>query len=359
MAPVVEKCLELFRFERDALSLSLEERRVVGEKATIVREKGFDRNELAKKAPISFLDEALVVVFLTCIMTGPLIMGPSFVFCAYFYGLKGVISWIFAFTVLATHPLPTKAKEEAWRCRLTRALYRYFSYRVVWSGNAKEACCTTKRAWIGAGPPHGVVPIANVLSIPAMNSFARPLVGGVASVSEYTPFLRYLCLFGTCDVSAASIAKCIDEDLCVGTVPDGIAGIFAYDEDDEIVILKSRKGIAKLALRTGAPILPAYSVGNTQVYTAVFDNFGICEHISRKIKASIFFFYGRFGLAIPRRVNITMLVGDPILVGPDKIPDPTPQQIDELHDKLLKSLENLFNQHKASLGWHHKRIVFK
>ncbi len=57
-------------------------------------------------------------------------------------------------------------------------------------------------------------------------------------------------------------------------VPDGTAGIFQCNHQIEIVNLRYRKGIAKLALKQGIPLLPAYSVGNTEVFSAFFDPWG-------------------------------------------------------------------------------------
>eukprot|EP00965_Chrysotila_dentata_P211065 6186267-Pleurochrysis_carterae.AAC.2 len=50
------------------------------------------------------------------------------------------------------------------------------------------------------------------------------------------------------------------------------------------------------------------------------------ESLSRKAQTSIFFYWGRFGLPLPRRVNITMLFGRPIKV--DKVDQPTDEQVD-------------------------------
>ena len=54
----------------------------------------------------------------------------------------------------------------------------------------------------------------------------RHFVGAGASVVKVTPFLRYMTAFGFIDVSKQSITKALLEGSCVGTVPDGIAGIF-------------------------------------------------------------------------------------------------------------------------------------
>lgn len=263
--------------------------------------------------------------------------------------------WLVLFLALAYHPLPScsVALRESW---FAVALYKYFSYRFVWS-NDDDAVSQASPAWYGAGPPHGVLPLANLLSIPGINSFCfRPFVGAPASVVFHTPFLRYMTLFGAVDVGGKSMAKAAAAGTCVGIVPDGIAGIFKTKEADEVVYLRSRKGLAKLALRTGVPILPAYSVGNTAVFGAWFDPFGVMEALSRKAQASMFIYWGRFGLPLPRRVNITMLFGRPIPV--QQVAEPTAAQIDALHEEYLNAIETLFNTHKAALGWGHKTIRF-
>ena len=210
-------------------------------------------------------------------------------------------------------------------------------------------------AWFGAGPPHGVLPLANLLSIAAINSFcSRRFVGATASVVSRTPFLRYMTLFGCIDISAPSIRATAGAGTCVGLVPDGIAGIFKTRDADEVVYLEGRKGLAKLALRTGTPILPAYSIGNTAVFGAWFDPFGVMEAASRRAQAAFFVYWGRFGLPLPRRVNITMVFGTPILV--QKVAEPTGEQVDALHAEYLRAIEALFDTHKSALGWGHKRI---
>lgn len=76
----------------------------------------------------------------------------------------------------------------SWNAKLMSRLsrYRYFSYRIVWTNDAMELARSCP-AWVGeqntrlhrllaqslsgAAGPHGVMPFANVLSIPAINSF--------------------------------------------------------------------------------------------------------------------------------------------------------------------------------------------
>ena len=122
-------------------------------------------------------------------------------------------------------------------------------------------------------------------------------------------------------------------------------------------MLRERKGLARLALRTGTPLLPAYSIGNSAAFSAFYDPWGVLERISRRAQLAIFPYWGRFYLPIPRRQNITMLIGHPIMV--ERVESPSAEQIDALHARLLGAITELFDTHKAALGWGHKRIVFE
>jgi 2-acylglycerol O-acyltransferase 2 len=121
--------------------------------------------------------------------------------------------------------------------------------------------------------------------------------------------------------------------------------------------LKERRGIARHALRTGTNVLPAYSFGNTAAFSSWWDPFGILERLSRKAQASIFFYWGRFFLPIPRRCQITMVYGDPIIV--KKVENPTKEQIHELHEQILAGIRKCFEDHKAALGWGDKELIFE
>ena len=123
--------------------------------------------------------------------------------------------------------------------------------------------------------------------------------------------------------------------------------------------MKTRKGIAKLALRTGATIMPCYSLGNTAAFTPCFDSCGVMERLSRKLKVSLFLFRGRLGLPMPHRVNITMIVGKPIAVKKVTSGEPSEKDIDDVHAALLREIKTSFDAHKDSLGWGHKQMVFE
>ena len=61
----------------------------------------------------------------------------------------------------------------------------------------------------------------------------------------------------------------------------------------------------------------------------VQDPFQIMETLSRKLKAGIMGFYGRWGLPVPRRVPLSLVVA-PTKVA--KIESPTVEQVDAVHE---------------------------
>ena len=70
----------------------------------------------------------------------------------------------------------------------------------------------------------------------------------------------------------------------------------------EDVALKDKKGLARFSLRTGIPIVPAYSLGNTAAMSCWHDGLlfpkgpWIMEKLSRTFRASLFVPVGRWGL---------------------------------------------------------------
>lgn len=356
--PKAHHCLNLFSIPAEALSLEEDERRTLT--AGLVQHagpEGFAPNSLASTASISWLEEAMAVTALFIVLGVPILgtFGSLFLMLLGSWATRGMVIAVFA--VLAFHPLPGRefgaVMRRSW---FTLCWYKYFSYRLVWCDDDLELCRSSPRT-IGAGAPHGVLPFANILAIPAVNMFGfKKFTGAPADALFNTPFLRYLSTFGCVRVDAKSITCAVDEGFCVGVVADGIAGIFAKGKDSEHVALLNRKGLARLALRTGTSIVPTYSLGNTDIFSSWYDPFGFMEYFSRKARAALIVFWGRWGLPIPRSSCVTLCIGKPLVV--EKVESPTNEQIDALHSRLLDAFRELFERHKSAHGWGHKNIAF-
>ena len=144
----------------------------------------------------------------------------------------------------------------------------------------------------------------------------------------------------------------------VGIILDGIAGMFQTKGKDEIAYLKARKGIVKIALRAGAPLVPVYGFGHTALYTVVVDPFGVLQWLSNTFETSLTPFFGRYGwfLGPPKRVAVAVCIGEPVLCPQTAVP--TKEQVDEYHQKMLDSFQELFEKHKHAYGWGHKTLKF-
>jgi 2-acylglycerol O-acyltransferase 2 len=94
----------------------------------------------------------------------------------------------------------------------------------------------------------------------------------------------------------------------------------------------------------------------SQALSCWYDRAGVLEALSRKLQASLFVYWGRWGLPIPRRAQITMCIGRPIEVA--RVDEPTDAQIDALHARVLDEMRTHFDRHKAALGWGDRDLHF-
>lgn len=120
-------------------------------------------------------------------------------------------------------------------------------------------------------------------------------------------------------------------------------------------VLKNRKGFVKIALRTGASLVPAISFGENNVYNIVEYQPGswgwfIQHTVKRYTKVAPLLFNGRgyfqynFGL-IPKRRAINTVIGAPIHL--TKIANPSNADVDRFHKQFCAELEELFETHKS------------
>ncbi len=63
--------------------------------------------------------------------------------------------------------------------------------------------------------------------------------------------------------------KALNANRTIGISTGGVAEVFETNSatGDEVIVLKSRKGLIKLAFRTGASLVPCYLFGNTKLFS--------------------------------------------------------------------------------------------
>jgi len=237
---------------------------------------------------------------------------------------------------------------------------KYNSLQFVWPESVNRPALNDKPV-IFTAIPHGAVPLG-ITCYPVWSKLfndklchwtCAPVVLKLPIVSSFMKHMGYI------PAKAKHIVDTLTKkEENVGVVLDGIAGMFRSDKNTEIANIKQRKGIIKIALRAGVPIVPTYGFGHTSLWKIVVDPFGILEALSLKLDISLTPFFGRWGwfLGPPQRVPLCVALGEPVLC--PKIDEPTQDDIDKYHSQLLQSYADLFECHKASYGWANKKLVF-
>jgi hypothetical protein len=70
---------------------------------------------------------------------------------------------------------------------------------------------------------------------------------------------------GVIDASQHVAREALEKGESLGISTGGVAEVFETDEDDECIVLKEQIGLTKLAIRTGADLVPCYLFGNTKL----------------------------------------------------------------------------------------------
>lgn len=236
----------------------------------------------------------------------------------------------------------------------------YLSTSFVWPKSLHPPALKDK-AVLFCIVPHGVVPWG-VTAYPVWSKIfnTRLCRWTSAPVVLKIPWVGLMLRnIGYIPAKAPSILESLTKrDENVGVILDGIAGMFHQSAEEETAFLKKRKGIVKIALRAGVPIVPVYGFGHTASYKILVDPFGILEKLSNMMQTSLTPFFGRWWwlLGPPHRVPVTVCLGNPVEC--PKVDHPTQEQIDQYHARLLNGYQEVFDQHKVAYGWKGKKLHF-
>ena len=136
--------------------------------------------------------------------------------------------------------------------------------------------------------------------------------------------------------------------------PGGMAELFLCSKTEETLYLRKRAGFIKLALQTGADVVPLYFFGNTTCLDIL--KHPVLAWMSRKAQLSCTLLWGRFFLPIPYRVTMVYARGMPL--GLPVIKDPTKEDVAFWHEKFIQETERLFDTYKVySPQYAEKKLV--
>ncbi|XP_004615831.1 diacylglycerol O-acyltransferase 2-like protein 6 [Sorex araneus] len=165
-----------------------------------------------------------------------------------------------------------------------------------------------------------------------------------------------------CESSLRYFLTCKNSGNAVIVVVGGAAEALLCRPGASTIVLKNRKGFVKLALKTGAYLVPSYSFGENEVFNQETFPEGTWKRFFQKNFQDTFkkilglnfcTFHGR-GLTrgswgfLPFNRPITTVVGEPIPV--PRIKDPDKKTVDKYHTLYISALQKLFDEHKVHYG---------
>ena len=311
MAKVEEKLLKCPSGRKyyfiDTTSLNTEEIcKLANEKDKKVREKAilerslhdFSADDTLKIAKMSFLEELTAVCLFLFGVPGAAYTIPVIGAALYYSVGPFALFGYLAFLVLLSM-LPAPFRESSLWSYPAIAVSKYFSFKGCFT-----QMLDSDRPYILVAPPHGLFPFGNLVTMIAFPCLAGfSFKGLAASAALRMPYFRQLlCTMGVIDASAKSATKALKDGYTVGISTGGVAEVFETNTatGDEAIVLRERKGLVKLAIRTGAPLVPSYLFGNTKLFSQYTGGdvgspvHSFLESLSRRIGFATVLFWGRF-----------------------------------------------------------------
>jgi len=204
--------------------------------------------------------------------------------------------------------------------------------------------------------PHGIFPLTHSwMHMTSQwrkyfpNLHVHPLT---ATVIHIVPVMRDLIQWtGSCDVSRETVTNLLRMGRSIQVVVGGQLEMFeSRSWDTEIfVVRKRRRGIFKIAIQHNLGIVPIFSFGENQIFDNIYAP--QTQTFSKNLLGFPFPFFmlGKFGLPIPRRTPLTLVVGAPVFPKAQNA-SPSLEEVEELQMRYFDTLEVLFEEHKDKYG---------
>ena len=218
-----------------------------------------------------------------------------------------------------------------------------------------------------ARAPHGVLPLSIIsfadycyygADTPSIVKETRAMA---TSTIFYLPLLRQLWSWlGIDPISRAHMRGLLERGRSVLLIPGGVAECLRMTPSCEVVYLRKRFGFVKLAMQTGAQIVPAYSFGQTRTYSYWKLGPPLCSDattsaLSKVIGLAPMAFWGRWGTPMPRQAKIHTVVGKAIPV--EKRVDPTNEEVAAKLEEFIGAVKGLFERHRVENGYGDVELV--
>lgn len=212
------------------------------------------------------------------------------------------------------------------------------------------------RTYILAAWPHGLFGGFNHLCFVNFHQhYGMHVLPVGATALLYCPFLRrVVSAIGFVDAGKKPMTKALQPGQkpypynVLHLVVGGIQEMFYGNAGKEQIIISKRKGFIKLAMETGAGIIPSYTFGANNCYWRPFGPQSILAKLSKILQISLVPWCGRwyvpFGF-IPFKTPLLTVIGDVFEVPHNT--NPSSEDLDKVHAQFCIVLRKLFDDHRT------------
>jgi len=300
------------------------------------------------------------------LLTGPLLTNlfllflwwiipySTIVFLAYF-------TWLYYDSVTAPRPNYDRLSQRWRRNPVFRYFADYFPIRMFKSAQ-DNVQLDPKGNFLFCYHPHGVISAGVLSTATAATGFDELFPGLTLSVNTlpvnwYMPVSHEqvnALAFGDASKKALNRALTTGPGRSALLVTGGAKESMLAHPHTSKVVLKTRQGFIKVALRTGATLVPMWGFGENNIFENLAADSPMVLKIQRKIQRVIsfapvlvagrgVFSYGGFGI-VPHRRPISIVVGPPIHVKKDE--NFSEETLQKVHEQYKAAVQDLFNKYK-------------
>ena len=249
-------------------------------------------------------------------------------------------------------------------CWIWKIFVSYFPLRLY-----RSAPLPPRRKYIFGYHPHGVAIRGAVGAFAADVAGFSQLFPGITNTLLmkdsvfYQPLLReYLLSAGLSGVSRKSCIRHLTRGGHDGrgmgrAITITVGGSREYNvarPGTMEIVIKIRKGFIRVAVQTGADIVPVVAFGENEIFDRVdVRSKSVLRSAARLwewlVGHQVAFSIGRFNIFCPYRKPLNVVVGHPIPVTQQRW-DPDEKYIDQLHQQYMRELEKLWDNWKDTFG---------
>ena len=310
-----------------------------------------------------------IVVMIYAFLVSALIICPVyFVVCAHPYVRLAFVGYVSWYALVDAKTPMNGGRFLPWFRRLPfwATMADYFPVRLH-----KSVDLDPKGNYLFGYHPHGIIGVGALITFATNATGFEQAFPGLdlrlltLASNFYLPFTREILLaMGINSVKKESVETNLTRrpGASVAIVVGGAAEALDARPGWAVLTLARRKGFVKLAMKTGASLVPVFAFGENDIFDQV-DNpdgsqlrrfqtwtkqlIGVTppafygRSLSRGIMRRIF----RSGAGVmPKRESIEVVVGHPIKC--PKMAEPSVKQIDEYHQKYISALKELYDTHR-------------